>query len=82
LALCQVALKEYAAAAENFEKAIRLAPSQEMFYNYGLMTAESGDLIKASGLMKKSLEQMPQDARLARKASRLLQEWENRLSLE
>lgn len=82
LALCLAALKEYAAAAENFEKALRIAPSQEVFYNYGLMTAESGDLAKASGLMEKSLEQRPRDSRLAQKTSRLLQEWKNRLSLE
>ena len=49
LALCQAALKDYGAAAQSFERALRLQPSQEIYFNYALMTAESGDLAKAVG---------------------------------
>jgi arylsulfatase A-like enzyme/Flp pilus assembly protein TadD len=80
LALCQASLKDYAAAAVSFEKAIRLGPSQRVYFNYAQMTAEAGDLAKAVSLMTKSLEQRPQDPRLAQKASSLLQEWKKRLN--
>jgi len=80
LALCYAALKDYAAAAASFEKAIRLGPSQEVYYNYALMTAKTGDLKKAADLMNLSLEQGPLNRRLADKAMALLQEWKKRLS--
>jgi tetratricopeptide (TPR) repeat protein len=79
LALCQAALKDYAAAAASFEKAVRLGPSQQTYFNYAMMTAESGDLVKAVSLMTASLDQAPQDARLARKAASLLEQWKARL---
>ncbi len=78
LALCQAALKDYAAASASFEKAVRLGPSQQTYYNYAMMTAESGDLAKAVSLMTLSLEQAPQDPRLARKAASLLEQWKAR----
>jgi Flp pilus assembly protein TadD len=80
LALCQAALKDYAAASASFEKAVRLGPSQQVYFNYALMTAEAGDLRKAADLMAASLRQAPQDPRMAAKASSLLEEWKNRLS--
>jgi tetratricopeptide (TPR) repeat protein len=79
LALCYVALKDYAAAAASFEKSLRLGPSQRVYFNYALMTAESGDLAKAVKLMSLSLEPAPQDSRLAERASSLLRDWQNRL---
>ena len=78
LALCQAALKDYAAASASFEKAVRLGPSQQTYFNYAMMTAESGDLVKAVSLMTASLDQAPQDPRLARKAASLLEQWKAR----
>lgn len=80
LALCQASLKDYAAAALSFEKAVRLGPSQRVYFNYAQMTAAAGDLAKAVSLMTKSFEQAPQDPRLAQKATSLLQEWKKRLN--
>lgn len=80
MALCQAALKDFAAAAASFEKAVRLSPSQRNYFNYAVMTAESGDLAKAVGLMTTSLRLSPQDPGLAQKASSLLEEWKNRLN--
>jgi arylsulfatase A-like enzyme/Flp pilus assembly protein TadD len=79
LALCQAALKDYAAAAVSFEKAVRLGPSQVLYFNYALMTAEAGDLAKAARLMTLSLEQTPQDPQRAQEAASLLKEWNSRL---
>ena len=81
LALCYAALQDYAAAAASFEKAIRLGPSQEVYFNYALMTAKTGDLKKAADLMNLSLKQNPLNPRLADQALALLQEWKKRLSL-
>ena len=78
LALCQAALKDYAAASLSFEKAVHLDPSQRNFFNYAMMTAESGDLVKALSLMTASLDPAPQDPRLAQKAAALLKEWKAR----
>ena len=78
LALCQAALKEYAAATLSFDEAIRLRPSQEVYFNYAMMTAESGELPKAIRLMNLSLEQTQQDPGLAKRASSLLREWKHR----
>ncbi len=80
LALCQASLKDYAAAAASFERALRLSPSQRIYFNYALMTAEAGDLAKAVTLMAASLEQTPQDPRRARDASALLEKWKSRLN--
>jgi arylsulfatase A-like enzyme/Flp pilus assembly protein TadD len=80
LALCQAAVKDYAAAALSFERSVRLGPSQRTYFNYAVMTAESGDLAKAISLMNKSLEQAPQDPRLAERAASLLESWKNRLN--
>jgi tetratricopeptide (TPR) repeat protein len=81
LALCYAALQDYAAAASSFEKAIRLGPSQEVYFNYALMTAKTGDLKKAADLMNLSLKQNPLNPRLTDQALALLQEWKKRLSL-
>jgi Flp pilus assembly protein TadD len=78
LALCQASLKDYGAAAQSFERAIRLQPSQETYFNYAFMTAEAGDLAKATGLMALSLEQTPRNPRLAARGSALLEEWKGR----
>jgi arylsulfatase A-like enzyme/thioredoxin-like negative regulator of GroEL len=80
LALCQAALKDYAAAALSFERSVRLGPSQRTYFNYAVMIAESGDLAKAISLMNKSLEQTPQDPQLAGKAASLLESWKSRLN--
>jgi Flp pilus assembly protein TadD len=80
MALCQAALKDYAAASVSFEKAVRLGPSQRTYFNYAVMTAESGDLTKARKLMALSLEQSPQDPRLAQQAASLLEDWKSRLN--
>jgi arylsulfatase A-like enzyme/Flp pilus assembly protein TadD len=80
LALCQASLKDYGAAAASFEKAIRLRPSQELYFNYAFMTAEAGDLTKAGSLMSLSLEQTPRNPRLAERAAALLQKWKGRSS--
>jgi arylsulfatase A-like enzyme/Tfp pilus assembly protein PilF len=80
LALCQAALKDYAAAAASFERSVRLGPAQRTYFNYAVMTAESGDLTKAITLMNKSLEQTPQDPRLAERAAALLEDWKSRLN--
>jgi arylsulfatase A-like enzyme/tetratricopeptide (TPR) repeat protein len=78
LALCHAAMKDYEAAALSFDKAIRLQPSQEIYFNYAVMAAESGDLAKAVQLMGTSLEQTPRDPALAERASSLLREWKHR----
>jgi len=80
LALCQAALKDYAAASVSFEKAVRLGPSQRTYFNYAVMTAESGDLAKALKLMTMSLDQAPQDPQLAQKAASLVEDWKTRLN--
>ena len=80
MALCQAALKDYPAAAASFERALRLAPSQRTYFNYALMTAESGDLAKAAKLMTSSLEPTPQDPQLAQKAGSLIADWQARLN--
>ncbi len=78
LALCQASLKEYGAAAQSFERALRLQPSQETYFNYAFMTAETGDFAKAMDLMARSLEQTPRNPRLASRGSALLEEWKGR----
>ncbi len=80
LALCQAALKDYTEAALSFDRAIRLGPSQRTYFNYAVMTAESGDLAKAVEIMTKSLEASPQDPGLTQKASSLIEEWKARLN--